>query len=144
MAVPAARICASPGVVLHKPGGHVKPPSPPLCRGGSPPSAAYLRRTGVADAPTYPDLYYIPPDVAAAKQLPPGWYATLSAGDEFEVVVAAPGWTARSGRLPWRERRPMQRMRARTSAASPSRGGRFGGWTGPCGSFGARPRRRRR
>lgn len=90
MAVPAARICASPGVVLHKPGGHVKPPSPPLCRGGSPPSAAYLRRTGVADAPTYPDLYYIPPDVAAAKQLPPGWYATLSAGDEFEVVVAAP------------------------------------------------------
>lgn len=90
MAVPVARLCSNPGIVLHKPGGHVKPPSPPLCRGGPPPSVTYLRCwTGVSDTPVYPDLYFIPPDVAKAKQMAPGWYATLSAGDEFDVVFSA-------------------------------------------------------
>lgn len=99
MAVPEARLCSNPGIVLHKPGGHVKPPSAPLCRGGPPPSVAYLRCwTGANDAPMYPDLYFVPPDVATSKQLAPGWYATLSAGDEFDVVVAAtaPGAAART------------------------------------------------
>lgn len=42
----------------------------------------------------YPDLYYVPPEVATATQLALGCCATLSAGDEFEVVVAAPATSA--------------------------------------------------
>lgn len=96
MAVPEVRLCSNPGLVLHKHGGHVKPQFPPLCRGGPRPSVTYLRCcTSTNDAPMYPDLYFVPPDVVTAKQLAPGWYATLSAGDEFDVVVAATApWAA--------------------------------------------------
>ncbi|OSX77765.1 hypothetical protein BU14_0135s0039 [Porphyra umbilicalis] len=92
MTVPAAKLLVSPGVMLHL-GSGADPPVPPPCRKGPPAFCIYLRRTatdaGNADAADsdYPELYYVPPDVAAAKQLAPGWYTTLHAGDEFEVLA---------------------------------------------------------
>lgn len=90
MAVPVSKLPPMSGVVLHLRGG-VAAPSPPLWGSRAPAySVSFRREVGkLGTPPVFADLFYIPPAVAATKNLEPGFYTTLEPGDEWAVVITA-------------------------------------------------------
>lgn len=87
MAVPVARLSVKPDVVYRIRGGRDEYPAPPPCRGGHPAHITFVRCVDSLGGHRVPDMYRIPPKVAAAVKLVPGFYVTLAAGDEFEPHV---------------------------------------------------------